>query len=57
MTAAQLGVKPEECVFLDDAQENCQGAENAGMKAIKVELGHTEEAVQALQTLLNMKLA
>jgi epoxide hydrolase-like predicted phosphatase len=34
LTAEKLGVKPEECVFLDDIPEYCQGAESVGMKSI-----------------------
>ena len=32
--AEQLGVPPEECVFVDDLRENCEGAEAVGMTAI-----------------------
>ena len=32
--AERLGVRPEECVFVDDLRENCQGAEEVGMTAI-----------------------
>jgi putative hydrolase of the HAD superfamily len=32
--AEQLGVAPEECVFVDDLRENCEGAEAVGMTAI-----------------------
>lgn len=32
--ARRLGVKPEECVFIDDVPEYVKGAENAGMKGI-----------------------
>ena len=34
MMADKLGVKPEECVMIDDIEENCSGADAAGMKAI-----------------------
>lgn len=34
LTAKKLGVRPEECVFVDDSQNNCEGAEATGMKAI-----------------------
>jgi putative hydrolase of the HAD superfamily len=37
-TAAQLGVAPERCVFLDDAPGNTAGAESVGMRAILVGL-------------------
>jgi putative hydrolase of the HAD superfamily len=32
--AERIGVAPEECVFVDDLRENCEGAEAVGMSAI-----------------------
>jgi epoxide hydrolase-like predicted phosphatase len=32
--AERIGVAPEDCVFVDDLRENCEGAESVGMKAI-----------------------
>jgi putative hydrolase of the HAD superfamily len=32
--AEQLGVNPEECIFIDDQERNVNGAERAGMTAI-----------------------
>jgi putative hydrolase of the HAD superfamily len=32
--AERIGVRPEECVFVDDLRENCAGAEQVGMTAI-----------------------
>jgi putative hydrolase of the HAD superfamily len=32
--AERIGVAPEQCVFVDDLRENCEGAEAVGMKAI-----------------------
>lgn len=34
ITAEQLGVACSECIFVDDREDYCVGAENAGMKAI-----------------------
>ncbi len=34
ITAARLGVEPEECVFIDDRPHYCEGARAAGMQAI-----------------------
>jgi epoxide hydrolase-like predicted phosphatase len=34
LAADQLGVKPEECIFVDDLRENCEGAEAVGMTAV-----------------------
>lgn len=35
LTAEKLGVKPEECLFVDDIDRNVEGAKNAGMQAFK----------------------
>ena len=32
--AERAGVAPEECVFVDDLRENCEGAEAVGMAAV-----------------------
>ena len=32
--AREIGVAPEECVFVDDLKENCAGAEAVGMTAV-----------------------
>jgi epoxide hydrolase-like predicted phosphatase len=34
LMAEKLGVTPGECVMIDDIEENCAGADAAGMKAI-----------------------
>lgn len=34
LIAERMGVKPNECVMIDDLQENCAGADAVGMKAI-----------------------
>ena len=34
LAAERLGVKPEECVFVDDLLENVEAAESIGMKGI-----------------------
>ena len=34
MGAERAGVAPEQCVFVDDLRENCQGAEAVGMTAV-----------------------
>ncbi|HZP55439.1 MAG TPA: HAD-IA family hydrolase [Candidatus Saccharimonadales bacterium] len=34
LAAKKLGVKPSECVFIDDVDRYCEGARNAGMQAI-----------------------
>ncbi|MFB9904044.1 HAD family hydrolase [Allokutzneria oryzae] len=40
LTADRLGLPPEQCLFLDDAQPNVDGAVNAGMRALL----HTDPA-------------
>ena len=32
--AQRIGLPPEECVFVDDLRENCEGAEAVGMTAV-----------------------
>jgi putative hydrolase of the HAD superfamily len=32
--AERIGVPPEDCVFVDDLRENCEGAEAVGMTAV-----------------------
>ena len=34
MGAERIGVPPEECVFVDDLRENCDGAAAVGMTPI-----------------------
>lgn len=34
MAAEKLGVQPEECIFIDDGEANCQGAVAIGMQAV-----------------------
>jgi epoxide hydrolase-like predicted phosphatase len=34
ITAQRLGIRPEECVFIDDRTQYCEGAEQAGMHAL-----------------------
>lgn len=34
LMASRLGLDPSECLMIDDIEENCEGAEMAGMQAI-----------------------
>lgn len=34
LAAERLGVPPSDCVMIDDIEENCEGAEVAGLRAI-----------------------
>lgn len=51
--AERLGLTSQECVMIDDRPENCQGAEQAGMKAI--EYRNNEQMITALKKLLEAK--
>ena len=33
--AQRMGLRPEECVMIDDLEENCEGAEVAGMRSVQ----------------------
>lgn len=37
LTAERLGLEPHECIMVDDIEENCSGADAAGMKSILYE--------------------
>lgn len=39
----RIGAPAAECLFIDDAQVNCDAAENVGIKAMKYEIGSTLE--------------
>lgn len=64
-----LGVKPEECVFVDDLKSNCDAAEAVGMTSVlvralslltvdressQVRPGKSNDAVQELVRLLHL---
>jgi putative hydrolase of the HAD superfamily len=50
----RIGLAPEECVFVDDLRQNCEGAEAVGMTAI-LHRG-AEGTVPELERLLGVKL-
>jgi putative hydrolase of the HAD superfamily len=52
--AERLGVPPEECVFVDDLRENCEGAEAVGMTAV-LHRG-ADRTVPELERLLGVEL-
>jgi putative hydrolase of the HAD superfamily len=52
--AERAGVAPEDCVFVDDLRENCEGAEAVGMTAI-LHRG-AETTLPRLEELLAVKL-
>jgi putative hydrolase of the HAD superfamily len=45
------GVKPQECVFVDDIDVNCEGARDLGMHPVRFE--ETSQAIAEVETLLN----
>ena len=53
--AERTGVAPEECVFVDDLRENCEGAEAVGMTAV-LHRG-AETTLPELERLLGLELA
>jgi putative hydrolase of the HAD superfamily len=52
--AERVGLPPEECVFVDDLRENCEGAEAVGMTAV-LHRG-AESTVPRLEELLGIPL-
>ncbi|KHJ34497.1 putative epoxide hydrolase [Erysiphe necator] len=53
----EKGLFPRDVLFLDDIGENVKGGKLAGFSVIKVELGKTWEAVEALEIATGMKLS
>ena len=53
--AERAGLPPEECVFVDDLRENCEGAEAVGMTAVLHRGAAT--TVPRLENLLGVPLA
>jgi epoxide hydrolase-like predicted phosphatase len=54
LAAEQLGMEPEDCVFVDDLRENCAGAEAVGMTALLHR--DTEQTIAQLEVLLEVRL-
>jgi epoxide hydrolase-like predicted phosphatase len=50
----RVGLAPEECVFVDDLRENCEGAETVGMTAV-LHRG-AERTLPRLEELLGVEL-
>lgn len=50
---AYLDVTPEECIFIDDLKENCEGAEKSGIKSIQYDLDNHIEFENKFYPLLN----
>jgi epoxide hydrolase-like predicted phosphatase len=54
LAADEIGVDPEDCVFVDDLRENCEGAEAVGMTAILHR--DADETIARLEELLGARL-
>jgi epoxide hydrolase-like predicted phosphatase len=52
--AKRAGLAPEECVFVDDLRQNCEGAEAVGMTAV-LHRG-AESTLPRLEELLGVRL-
>jgi putative hydrolase of the HAD superfamily len=52
--AERIGLRPEECVFVDDLRENCEGAEAVGMTAVLHRGAHA--TLPRLEELLGVRL-
>jgi putative hydrolase of the HAD superfamily len=50
ITLERIGVPPPECLFVDDVQVNCEGAERAGIAAIHFR--DNEQAIAEIRTIL-----
>ena len=53
LAAQNLGLEPAQCLLIDDSQVNCDGAEQAGMKALLY--NSTEQVKRDLAELLAKK--
>lgn len=51
------GVKPSDIVFIDDIGTNLRTARLLGMRTIKVNLGHVDQAVKELEQLTGLDLS
>jgi epoxide hydrolase-like predicted phosphatase len=54
LAAERLEVEPAECIFVDDLQENCEGAEAVGMTAVRFR--NAPEAIARLTELTGLAL-
>jgi putative hydrolase of the HAD superfamily len=50
LTLERLGVRAEECLFVDDLEVNCEAAGALGMTAVR--FGHAEQAIAELESAL-----
>jgi putative hydrolase of the HAD superfamily len=54
LTLERIGMPAEACLFVDDLQVNCEGAEKAGMKA--VHFRENEQAIAEIRAALDGRL-
>jgi HAD superfamily hydrolase (TIGR01509 family) len=50
LTLERLGVRAEECLFVDDLEVNCEAAGALGMTAVR--FVHAEQAIEELESAL-----
>jgi FMN phosphatase YigB (HAD superfamily) len=55
LAAERLNVAPEQCIFVDDLRENCEGAEAVGMTAVRHR--NAAETIARLTELTGVALA
>jgi putative hydrolase of the HAD superfamily len=55
LTLERIGMPAEACLFIDDVQVNCEGAEKAGMKA--VHFRDNEQAIAEIRAALGRRSA
>jgi putative hydrolase of the HAD superfamily len=52
MTLERIGMRAEECIFIDDLHPNCEGAEAIGMRA--VHFRDNEQAISEIRRILKI---
>ncbi|KAG2212619.1 hypothetical protein INT47_000595 [Mucor saturninus] len=52
----EIGIEPNEAIFLDDIGMNLRSANKFGMHTIQVKMGHSREAVKQLEALTGLDL-
>lgn len=53
--AAQLGLQPSDCIFVDDMQVNCDGAEAVGMGSQVFDIAAPEASITALRERIGIR--
>jgi len=55
LTLERIGIAPEACLFIDDLQVNCEGAEKAGMQAVNFR--DNEQAIAEIRAAVGVPAA